>query len=977
MKRNNHSSSPKKNSLESKFNKNNMLVAVRARPLNKRELEESNYNTISISNRDTVTISIPLEYVPAEKGKKYLNREKDKKINITKIKEAMFKFDFAFDEKCDQAEIYKNTTSNLIKKVVDGFNATIFAYGATGSGKTYTMVGNSDNCGIMIRTIKDLFSIVNKDKEKKYIVKISYIEIYNEVIKDLLSSESKPPPLDLRTDPQKGVVIQGAEFKIVTNEVDAYKIILRGNKRRTEKATDFNESSSRSHALLQIYLEIQENVITFKNEFTFGKLILVDLAGSEKTSVNSKATTESGSINKSLLALGKCINALISQNKGYIPWRDSKLTRMLQESLSGNSRIVMIATISPSISCFDETMFTLQYANRSKNLKVNLKKNVLENNVRINKYDEYIQSLKEQIGEVDGQIVEQEKLNNSNVSAGGLVVEPEQVQMNTTNNNINTSGNNLNVNNNNKNVVNTNNVNNNIINNNILINNKNNVTNENSNYTRNDEYDKIKKDMVEHFQSEINLRKKIIERENLIEDLKNELSEQEYQMLHASKANTKTLRSKYEKKKNEIDEKKNKITKGYIKQNELMAKRREFQLVISKLTKADPQNAQVKILYNIYKYYLNLLENITTEHRKVLNLNEIKRKDKKISLLNEQLDLRDLYIRNAYRQLSMNNVEFNYKNPKLVSSDEIEIDPNHPQIIRISPSFDSLNEISKNQSPLKNSQNLNSYSEKKKDKSVSFNKKNKHTNTVENSSKIRKYKSNLLNREDKYKELTNIRQQILDNTKISKKRQFGNEILALFNYNPKYNPNNNPGLDLNLFERKISPNNKRNISNTLMNAGMNAMQYDSNNNVNNSRINQMSRPVVQNYVLKDINSVQKGQRIKNLRYDGNLMLHMSYDKKNNNRYRNKTNPNNYNNYNYYNNYNNYRNYNNYNNNYNNYNNISNLSISRDNSSNRSSSQIEITNTSALENEVQKKVKTILKKDYIGRYKRSPYLKLLE
>ena len=939
MKYNNNSSSPKKLSLESKFSKNNMLVAIRSRPLNKRELEESNYNTISISNRDTVTISIPLEYVPSEKGKKYLNREKDKKINITKIKEAMFKFDFAFDEKCDQSEIYKYTSSNLLKQVIDGFNATIFAYGATGSGKTYTMVGNNDNCGIMIRTIKDLFSIINKDKEKKYCIKISYIEIYNEVIKDLLSSETKPPPLELRSDPKKGVIIQNAEIKIVTNEIDAYKLILKGNKHRTEKSTDFNESSSRSHALLQIYLEVQENFLSFKNDVTFGKFIMVDLAGSEKTSVNSKATSESGSINKSLLALGKCINALISQNKGYIPWRDSKLTRMLQESLSGNSRIVMIATISPSISCFDETMFTLQYANRSKNLKVNLKKNVMEGNVRINKYDEYIQNLKEQIGEINGQIAEQEKLNNSNISGGGLIVEPEQVQMNTTNNNINISGNNLNV------------TNNNIINQNI-VNNNNINSNENNDLVQNEKYDKIQKDMVDHFQNEINLRKKIIERENLIEDLKNELSEQEYQMFHSPKVNMKTLKSQYDKKKADIDDKKNKITKGYIKQNELIAKRKEYQLIISKLTKTDPYNAQVKNLFNIYKYYLNLLDNITTEHRKVLNLNEIKRKDKKISLLNEQLDLRDLFIKNAYKELAMNNVEFNYQNPKLVSSDEIEVDPHHPEVIRISPSFGSFNEISKNQSASNNNQN----SEKKNIKNVSFDKKKRSTNTVENSRTIHNYKSNILNREEKNKELKNIRQQIIDNTKVTKKRQFGNELLALFNYNPKYNPNNNPGLDLNLFERKISPKNKRNTNSTLMNAGMKAMQYDN----NNSRINQMSRPVVQNYVLKDINSVQKGQSIRNLRYDGELMIQMSKSRNNiNNRFRNRSN------------------YNNNYNNYNNYNNISNLSISKDNSLNRSSSQIEVRNASPLENEMQKKVKTILKKDYIGRYKRSPYLRLLE
>ena len=390
-------------SLEEKFSKNNIIIAVRVRPLNKKELEDSDYKTIRIIDRDTLTISIPTEYSFNEntKGKNKLNKEN--KLNVTKEKQATYKYDFVFGDNINQEQIYKYTSSNLIKQVIEGYNATIFAYGATGTGKTYTMLGNGLNVGIMIRAIKDLFLLINNKKNKKYIIKISYIEIYNEIIKDLLSNNNSNSIIELRNDPQKGTILQGVELKNVLNENEAFNIILKGNKKRTEKYTEFNENSSRSHAILQINLDIEDKEIKMEKEIKFGKFMLLDLAGSEKASFNynSKGNNELGSINKSLLALNKCITLLTSQNRKFIPWRESKLTRLLQDSLSGNSRVVMIATISQALVAFDETMFTLQYANRAKNLKVNIKKNIVEKvDVRINKYDEFIQNIKEEIVDI-------------------------------------------------------------------------------------------------------------------------------------------------------------------------------------------------------------------------------------------------------------------------------------------------------------------------------------------------------------------------------------------------------------------------------------------------------------------------------------------------------------------------------------------------------------------------------------------------
>lgn len=888
-----------KKKLDEKFAKNKMLVALRSRPLLARELEESNYNTIAVTNKDTVVITIPTEYISNGKGKYYFKGEK--KIKITKVKEATFKFDFAFDEKIDQAEVYRCTTANLVKQVINGYNATVYAYGATGTGKTYTMVGGGDNWGIMIRSISDLFKIINSEKEKNYVIKISYVEIYNEIIKDLLSDlgSKNKNQLEIRTDAQKGVILQGAEFKKVTNETDAYKLIMKGNKQRTENPSSYNENSSRSHAILQIYIEIEEQqVSTLNKEKAFGKFVLVDLAGSEKTPVLGKRNAESGSINKSLLALGKCINALTSQNKGYIPWRDSKLTRLLQEPLSGNSRIVMIATVSPSIDAFDETMFTLQNAHKAKGVKIVLQKNVVElDTPRINKYDEYIQSLKEQIEEINEQIIATNNANVNNISIGEYD-QPNSNNISFNNNNINNSNNNN--------------------------------ANNSGNFVHNEEYDKIQKEIVDHFQNEVNLKKKIVEKENMIEDLKNELSEQEYELAHAAKVNQHYLKSKVDSKRNEIEEKTEKINKGYVKQNDLIKKRKEIQAKISNLAKADPNNAQVKNVYNIYKYYLNLLDSINSEHRKAVTVNELKRKEKKINLLTEQLDLRDLYIRNAYQELALNDVEFKYKNPKLVGSDEIINAPARPQVIRISPSFKSLGELAKNMNiKVNNSNNIQPVSESKNNKSSEKNVKFK------SSFKSQKYQD-MLKRQQQVQELNEIKNQIVKDTKISKKRQFNNEILSLFKYNPKINTHlNKGGLDMGLFERKKSIPRFSTQSQTLVTAGESAIGNSAN------KISVLKKPSYQNYLTRE------GIRNYNFRYDGNGNLIRNQGNSSNSNKRRFAN-------------------------------LNNLSISRSNNSfSRSSSQVEITNTSPLENEVQKKVKTILKKDYIGRYKRSPYLKLLE
>ena len=559
---------------------------------------------------------------------------------------------------------------------------------------------------------------------------------------------------------------------------------------------------------------------------------------------------------------------------------------------------------------------------------------------RINKYDEYIQNLQEEIHELNEKIVENEKINVNNNSNINMNISSRDIEQSNSNN-VSFSNNNSNINaNTNQNPININNVNkknsitniippknvsnaNNNINNNIA-----NTTN-NNNTIQVDEYEKIQKDIMEHFQTEINLKKKIIEKEEIIENLKNELSDKEYELFHANVANQKTLKNEVEEKRDDIKDKSKKINKGYVKQNELITKRKQIQATITKLSKNEPNNPQIKNLFNIYKYYLNLLENMNTEHRKFISMNEIRRKEKKIGILTEQLDLRDMYIKDAYKEIELNKCDFNYKNPKIISSEEIDLAPIRPPVVKISPSIGSLQNLAKNLSiPKTESSNKLKSIPKIKDSETKSNKSSSKNNRY--SLKSDKYKE-MLKEQLNLKKLDEIKKNIVTNTKISKKRQFGNEILNLFKYNPKIinSISNQNGFDQNLFERKKSnsPINVFSQSTRLINAGEKAINQNRINNFTgtNAINNSLSRQTRKNY---------------NFRYDGNGNLL---------RNRNRRNINNFNNY----------------------------SFSRDDNMSKSASKIGITITSSFENEVQKKVKTILKKDYIGRYKRSPYLRLFE
>lgn len=302
-----------------------------------------------------------------------------------KVKDQVFAFDRVFDENTTQSEVYEGTTRNLLDSVLDGYNATVFAYGATGCGKTHTITGTSQQPGIIFLTMQELFEKIDeRSQEKSTEISLSYLEIYNETIRDLLVPGGSKQGLMLREDSNQAVTVSGLTSHHPRDVQEVMDMIVQGNEYRTVSPTEANATSSRSHAVLQINIAQKDRNADVNEPHTMATLSIIDLAGSERASVTKnrgERLTEGANINKSLLALGSCINALCDRRqKAHVPYRNSKLTRLLKFSLGGNCKTVMIVCVSPSSAHFDESQNTLRYANRAKNIQTKVTRNVFNVN---------------------------------------------------------------------------------------------------------------------------------------------------------------------------------------------------------------------------------------------------------------------------------------------------------------------------------------------------------------------------------------------------------------------------------------------------------------------------------------------------------------------------------------------------------------------------------------------------------------------
>ncbi|XP_025215295.1 kinesin-like protein KIF27 isoform X3 [Theropithecus gelada] len=302
-------------------------------------------------------------------------------------RDRVFTFDFVFGKNSTQDEVYNTCIKPLVLSLIEGYNATVFAYGQTGSGKTYTIGGGhiasvvEGQKGIIPRAIQEIFQSISEHPSIDFNVKVSYIEVYKEDLRDLLELETSMKDLHIREDEKGNTVIVGAKECHVESADEVMSLLETGNAARHTGTTQMNEHSSRSHAIFTISIcQVHKNVEAaedgswYSPRHIVSKFHFVDLAGSErvtKTGNTGERFKESIQINSGLLALGNVISALGDPRRksSHIPYRDAKITRLLKDSLGGSAKTVMITCVSPSSSNFDESLNSLKYANRARNIR--------------------------------------------------------------------------------------------------------------------------------------------------------------------------------------------------------------------------------------------------------------------------------------------------------------------------------------------------------------------------------------------------------------------------------------------------------------------------------------------------------------------------------------------------------------------------------------------------------------------------------
>lgn len=362
-------------------------VMVRIRPMSNKEKQDARQE-VATANFDRAEVSI-------------LNP-----AGATTEPPKSFTFDAAFEANSTQQQVYDTAATEIVEAVMDGYNGTIFAYGQTGAGKSHTMEGYGDQPGIIPNSFKHIFDKVAIAQNKRILVRASYLEIYNEEIRDLLSKDPKQS-LDLKENVDSGVYVKSLTAQVVKDAAEIDHVMQTGKKNRSVGATAMNQTSSRSHSIFTIVVEcLSSSGSDGKDHVCVGKLNLVDLAGSErqsKTGATGDRLQEANKINLSLSALGNVISALVDGKSKHIPYRDSKLTRLLQDSLGGNTKTVMIANCGPADYNYEETLTTLRYASRAKNIKNKPKINEDPKDAMIREFQEEIEALKAKLMAIEQQ----------------------------------------------------------------------------------------------------------------------------------------------------------------------------------------------------------------------------------------------------------------------------------------------------------------------------------------------------------------------------------------------------------------------------------------------------------------------------------------------------------------------------------------------------------------------------------------------
>jgi chromosome segregation ATPase len=349
-------------------------VHVRIRPFTQDELSSRTARETSV------------DFADIRKGNLIIKKELDRK---------QFNFDSVFDDQSEQTGVYDQVARPVVNSMLQGYNATIFAYGQTGTGKTHTMIGgSSESRGVIPRAVSQIFEHIASDPKNSYLVQVGFLQIYMEMFQDLLNPDN-PNPIRMREDPEEGLYLAGLTWVPANNEAECMELLYHGDGNRNTAFTSMNSHSSRSHAVYMLKLEKRAKYSREELEALEAKgdaadqslvksiLYLVDLAGSERASKSRAVGSrldEAKNINLALLALGNCIQALADKKSKFVPFRDSKLTRLLEDSLGGNSKTSLIVTVGPSVLHTGETISSLLFGSRA--MKI-------ENRPEINKQVDY------------------------------------------------------------------------------------------------------------------------------------------------------------------------------------------------------------------------------------------------------------------------------------------------------------------------------------------------------------------------------------------------------------------------------------------------------------------------------------------------------------------------------------------------------------------------------------------------------------
>ncbi|XP_038882617.1 kinesin-like protein KIN-7K, chloroplastic [Benincasa hispida] len=374
--------------LDVERSKENVTVTVRFRPLSPREIRQGE-DIAWYADGETIVRN---EHNPT----------------------TAYAYDRVFGPTTTTRHVYDIAAQHVVSGAMEGVNGTIFAYGVTSSGKTHTMHGDQRSPGIIPLAVKDAFSIIQETPNREFLLRVSYLEIYNEVVNDLLNPAGQN--LRIREDAQ-GTFVEGIKEEVVLSPAHALSLIAAGEEHRHVGSTNFNLLSSRSHTIFTLTIESSPCGESSEGEaVNLSQLNLIDLAGSE----SSKAETtgirrkEGSYINKSLLTLGTVISKLTDGKANHIPYRDSKLTRLLQSSLSGHGRVSLICTVTPASSSSEETHNTLKFAHRAKHIEIQAAQNkIIDEKSLIKKYQNEIRCLKEELDQLKRGIMTVPQLRDS------------------------------------------------------------------------------------------------------------------------------------------------------------------------------------------------------------------------------------------------------------------------------------------------------------------------------------------------------------------------------------------------------------------------------------------------------------------------------------------------------------------------------------------------------------------------------------